>query len=277
MVSLIQIAGWNPWVLMPQLLTIIITTIIIVTVSFLYQHKVKKMQPDDDPRGLVLVVELIIKYIEKLVVDVLGIKYKNLTIYLMYLILYILLGNWISIIGLDSQASSYTVTFSMALVTFIGIYYIGIKFQKLLFFKKFIVNPLDLIMQFAPLISLSFRLFGNIMGGSIILSLLYTLTGNIWTHIPVIGQVNFLIGTIGPFLHVYFDLFTGSIQALIFGTLTIVYWKLQMDEGSHNQKSELEINLPRKLRKQQKQQYKTNNSNDLVYSERTILDQKLSN
>ena len=91
MVSLIQINGWKPWMLMPQVLTIIITTIIIVTVSFLYQHKVKKMQPDDDPRGIVLVVELIIKYVEKLVVDVLGVKYKNLTIYLMYLILYILL------------------------------------------------------------------------------------------------------------------------------------------------------------------------------------------
>lgn len=262
-----EISGWNPWKLMPQLVTIFVTTIIIVIISFIYNRKVKKMKPDDDPRGIVLVVELIIKYIEKIVIDVLGVKYKNLTIYLMYLMLYILIGNWLSIIGLDSQASTYTVTLSLALVTFIGIYYIGIKFQKLLFFKKYL-NPLELLTQFAPLISLSFRLFGNIIGGSIILTLLYSLTGTIWAKIPVIGQANFLIGAIGPFLHMYFDLFAGSIQALIFGMLTMVYWKLQMEP---EQKSELEIKLPKKVRKQ----LKDGSLNEITYNDRAALDSNL--
>lgn len=264
------LSNWNPWALLPQLITIIITTIIIVTVSFIYNRKVKQMKPDDDPRGIVLIVELIIKYIEKLVVDILGVKYKNLTIYLMYIVLYILIGNWLSIIGLDSQASVYTVTLSLGLVTFFGIYYIGIKFQKLLFFKKYLVNPLELITQFAPLISLSFRLFGNIMGGSIILTLLYTLTGNIWGKIPIIGQANFLIGGIGPFLHIYFDLFAGSIQALIFGILTMVYWKLQMET---EQKTELEIKLPKKVRKQRKKE--EDNISETTYHERVLLDRNL--
>lgn len=259
--------NWNPWTIMPQLVGIVVTVLIIVSISFAYYRKVKKMAPDDDPRGIVLVVELIIKYFEKIVVDVLGVKYKNLTIYLMYLVLYILIGNWISIIGLESQVTSYTVTLSLGLVTFIGMYYLGIKFQKMMFLKKFVVNPLELLTQFSPLISISFRLFGNITGGSIILLLLYNLTGSIWAHIPVIGQVNFLIGTVGPFLHIYFDLFDGSIQALIFGILTIVYWKLQMEVEGHSKKEELEIKVPRKLRKGWKQDKNTENQ-DLIYSER---------
>lgn len=264
------LADWNAWAILPQLLTIIITTIIIVIISFIYNYKVKKMKPDDDPRGIVLVVELVIKYIEKVVVDIVGVKYKNLTIYLMYLILYILIGNWLAIIGLESQSSVYTVTLSLGLVTFIGIYYIGIKFQKIFFFKKFLVNPLELITQFAPLISLSFRLFGNIIGGSIILSLLYGFTGKLWSAVPVVGQVNFLIGGIAPFLHVYFDLFAGSIQALIFGILTIVYWKLEME---HHEKSELEIKLPKKTRKRQKEESKS--ISEITYTERMLLDKKL--
>lgn len=255
--------NWNAWKLMPQLLTIIVTTVLIVSVSFIYSRKAKKMKADDDPRGIVLLVELIVKYIENMVVEVLGVKYKNLTIYLMYLILYILIGNWVSIIGLESQASSYTVTLSLALVTFVGIYYIGIKFQKWVFFKKYI-NPLEIITQFAPLISLSFRLFGNIMGGAIILTLLYGFTGQLWAKIPVIGQANFLIGGIAPFLHMYFDLFTGSIQALIFGILTIVYWKLEMVT---DQKSDVEVKLPRKYRKKRKQSHLT----ELLENEREIF------
>ncbi|MBE4704226.1 F0F1 ATP synthase subunit A [Spiroplasma platyhelix] len=259
--------NWNYWKIMPQLVTIVITTVFIVTISFIYSRKVKKMKSDDDPRGIVLVVELIVKYIEKMVIEVLGVKYKNLTVYLMYLILYILIGNWLSIIGLESPASTYTVTLSLALVTFIGIYYVGIKFQKLVFFKKYI-NPIELITQFAPLISLSFRLFGNIMGGAIILSLLYGVTGQIWAKIPIIGQANFLIGGIAPFLHMYFDLFAGSIQALIFGMLTIVYWKLQMVT---DQKSEVEIKLPKKYRKKHKQSHLT----EILENEREFLDRFL--
>lgn len=259
--------SWDYLHLMPQLVTIVITTIFISVISYIYYYKLKRMKPDQEPRGLVLVVELIIKAVEKIVVDVLGVKYKNLTIYLLYVMGYILIGNWLSIIGLESQSSTYTVTLSMALVTFIGIYFIAIKFQKLLFFKKFIINPLELITQFAPLISLSFRLFGNILGGSIILAMLYGVTGTIWSKIPIIGQMNLLIGVIGPFLHIYFDLFAGSIQALIFGTLTLVYWKLQMDEGNSH-KSELTIKLPRKLRKQQ-----AVNHEEGIYTERSIMEQ----
>ncbi len=268
METLAGLESWNYLQIMPQLVTILITTVFISVISYIYYYKVKRMKPDEDPRGIVLVVELIIKSVEKIVVDVLGVKYKNLTVYLLYVMGYILIGNWLSIIGLEPQSSMYTVTLSMALVTFIGIYYIAIKFQKLLFFKKFIINPLELITQFAPLISLSFRLFGNILGGSIILAMLYGVTTNILSNIPIIGQMNLLIGVIGPFLHIYFDLFAGSIQALIFGTLTLVYWKLQMGEGSSH-KGELTIKLPKKLRKQQ-----AINHEEEIYTERSIMEKK---
>jgi F-type H+-transporting ATPase subunit a len=118
--------------------------------------------------------------------------------------------------------TSYTTTFAMGLVTFIGIYIFGIKFQRLAFFKRYL-NPLELLTQFVPLVSISFRLFGNILGGSIIMALLYQFSDLISRQVPIIGQVNFLAGFLAPFFHFYFDIFFGVIQAVIFSILTLVY------------------------------------------------------
>ena len=79
----------------------------------------------------------------------------------------------------------------------------------------------------APLISLSFRLFGNILGGSIIISLLYYVANKAWALIPIIGEVNLLGSLITPVFHAYFDIFNGVIQAYVFTLLTMLYWSLE--------------------------------------------------
>lgn len=220
---------WSYQELMPQLISIVLTTIVILIISFVYYHRIKKMKPTDEPRGLVLLVEIIIKSIEKLVIDVMGSKYKGLTLYALYLLTYIITANLLAIVGFESLVTSYTTTLSMAFVSFAGIYYFGIKYQKLAFFKRYL-NPIELITQFVPLISLSFRLFGNILGGSIIMGLLYQLLGFVWGKIPYIGPVDLLAGLVVPWFSMYFDLFDGTIQAFIFTILTLVYWKLQISE-----------------------------------------------
>ncbi|MFZ5563439.1 MAG: F0F1 ATP synthase subunit A, partial [Thermodesulfobacteriota bacterium] len=77
----------------------------------------------------------------------------------------------------------------------------------------FILLPLNLIGELAKVISISFRLFGNIMGGSIIIlvvsSLVYSLV-------------------LPPFLNFFFGLFVGTIQAFVFTMLTVVYVSVQI-------------------------------------------------
>lgn len=228
--------SWDMWKLMPQLITIILTTIIITTMVLVYYFKVKKLNPDEEPRGFTLIIEIIISGVEKLVVDILGNKFKWLTVYILYLLGYIVIGNLLSIVGFESQMTSYTVTFSMALVTFIGIYIFGLTYQKWRFFKKYLI-PTELLGQFAPLISLSFRIFGNITSGAIIMALIYQFTASVWAKIPVIGHVDFLAGLVAPIFHFYFDLFTGAIQGMIFAILTLVYWKLELGDDNVNEQT----------------------------------------
>ncbi|SYV94960.1 F-ATPase subunit 6, partial [Mycoplasma putrefaciens] len=124
--------------------------------------------------GFLVLISTFVINVENIVTSILGKKYKFFTPYAMYLLAYIFIGSVVSLLGLESQTTSFTVTFSMGMVTFVMIYYFGFKYQKLSFLKRYL-NPIELISQFTPLLSISFRLFGNILGGSIILGLLYAL------------------------------------------------------------------------------------------------------
>ena len=68
-------------------------------------------------------------------------------------------------------------------------------------------------------LSISMRLFGNILSGSILMALVYQFTA--WISYHVIN-FNFLGPIIAPILHCYFDIFSGCIQTLVFVTLSSI-------------------------------------------------------
>jgi F-type H+-transporting ATPase subunit a len=75
--------------------------------------------------------------------------------------------------------------------------------------------PLNLIGELAKVISISFRLFGNIMGGSIIIIVVSHLVYNL---------------VLPPFLYAFFGIFVGTVQAFVFTMLSLVYIALQIKE-----------------------------------------------
>ena len=77
----------------------------------------------------------------------------------------------------------------------------------------FLLTPLNVIGELALPISLTMRLFGNILAGYIISMLVYTL-------IKMLMPIGLLGLLVTPFLHMYFDIFSGVIQTYIFFTLS---------------------------------------------------------
>ena len=73
--------------------------------------------------------------------------------------------------------------------------------------------PLNIVSELANVVSISFRLFGNIMGGAII--------------ILVVSYLSYSL-VLPPFLNAFFGLFVGTIQAFVFTMLTTVYISLQV-------------------------------------------------
>lgn len=222
--------------LQPQIFTILLVTLILVIFAIVIYIKTKKQKVNEAPSGLLLFTEQYVMGVDALFTDVTEGKFKKPAPYIFTLLTFLLLGNLMGLVGLEPPASSYSVTLMLALVSWIGIYVSGLMYQKLRFFRKFLVNPIDLIGQFSPLIAMSFRLFGNLIAGSVILYLIYAITGFVWGHIPVIGEFNLLGSVIAPVFHIYFDIFDGLIQAFVFTLLTMIYWTLEAETPEHKPK-----------------------------------------
>jgi F-type H+-transporting ATPase subunit a len=138
---------------------------------------------------------------------------------------FILICNWISLIPfIEEPTKDLNTTLALGCISFFYKEWHAIRVHGFLsyvsdFFKPFFpMFPINVVGHFSKIISLSFRLYGNIFGGSIITAL-YTSaisTAIIWEIIGIVSGVNFIVLA-------FFTLFEGFIQAFVFSMLTLTY------------------------------------------------------
>jgi F-type H+-transporting ATPase subunit a len=173
------------------------------------------------PRPIQTLGELIISLLYGLTEDALGKELaKTYAPLVCALFMFLLLSNWLGIIPhLEEPTKDLNTTFGLGIMGFFIAHYAGIKskgfkaYIKEYFQPIFFMMPLNVIGELAKIVSISFRLFGNIMGGSIIILVVSYLTYNL---------------VLPPFLYGFFGLFVGTIQAFVFTMLTIVYISVQV-------------------------------------------------
>ena len=136
------------------------------------------------------------------------------------LFMFLLLSNWLGIIPhLGEPTKDLNTPLSLGIMGFCIAHYAGIRSKGLKRYLKdycepiFFMAPLNIIGEFAKIVSISFRLFGNIMGGSIIILVVSYLTYSV---------------VLPPFLNAFFGLFVGTVQAFVFTMLTVVYISVQV-------------------------------------------------
>lgn len=191
-------------------------------IFFVYAgKKVAMADPTAKPKGVVLVVETGVKIFDDYMKTIMPKKFaKNYYPYFAMVFCYILISNLSSLIGFEAPTSNFSITLTMTFITFVLIQYNALK--KKGFFKyvwDVIWPPTNILSTISPLISISMRLFGNILSGSILMALVYQFTS--WISYHVIN-FNFLGPIIAPALHCYFDIFAGCIQTLVFVTLSSI-------------------------------------------------------
>ena len=195
---------------------VLIVTILCLLFRFLVFPKFK-----DKPEGFQNVMELCVETVEKFCVDATGKKAgKSLAPYMFALAIYLVLSASLELFGLRAPTSDLVVTFSMGLITFVLLNYFG--FKKLgiggrikamggpMVAMRPIMIPLKIISDVAIPISLACRLFGNMLGGMIVMELLKGVLGGYASGIPGIAGL-------------YFNLFHPLIQAYIFITLSLTF------------------------------------------------------
>lgn len=173
------------------------------------------------PNPLQSVAEMLIKVFDDMVADALETEdYRKYFPMICGLFLFLWISNIWGIIPYFSEPTKDLNTpLSLGLLGFVVAHYSGIRakgFKAYIsqYFEPFVfMMPLNLIGEIAKVVSISFRLYGNIMGGSII--------------IIVVGHLIYSL-VLPPFLNAFFGLFVGTIQAFVFTMLTLVYISVQI-------------------------------------------------
>lgn len=199
-------------------------TLVISIFAIIVGSKLKKVDPSKKPTGIQNVVEMLVETIGGLVTNTMGAgKTRDFLMpYIGTLAIYLACANLIGLLGFTPPTSDFNVTLALAMITFVMTQYYGLKtnglggYIKGYFEPMAFLVPLNIIGEIANPISLSFRLFGNILSGGIIMGLIYG-------GFASLGKIGWIAPIITPIFHAYFDVFAGLIQTFIFIMLTMVF------------------------------------------------------
>jgi F-type H+-transporting ATPase subunit a len=170
-------------------------------------------------------LEMIIDGLENFMVEITGPEGKAFFPYIATIFFYILICNLLGLVpGFYSPTANLNTTLSMAICTFFLTHAIGIKFHGMKYIKHFlgpvwVLAPLMFIIEgighVARVMSLSVRLFGNILGKEKILGILFALAGLYLAPLPIL----------------FLGILVSLIQAVVFMLLSIVYFTGAMEEA----------------------------------------------
>lgn len=172
------------------------------------------------PRGMQHFVELVVDGLESMVTADMGTRGKVYVPLIITIALFVLISNLIGIFpGGVSPTADLNTTVALALVVFIVAHGSEIKVKGLGtyikgYFQPFWwMFPLNVVGEIAKVISHAFRLYGNILGGGIILSIFYMFLPYV-LPVPLMG---------------WFGVFMGIIQTAVFTLLAIAYIQVRID------------------------------------------------
>lgn len=180
--------------------------------------KIKQADPRKAPTGFLLLCESVAGLGTNIISDNLKDKTKAYLPFFGTLIFMMAPCNLLGLIGLQPPTSNLSVNVTLAVMMFLLIQFRGLREKgakgriQELCDPIFLFLPLNILGDLALPVSLSLRLFGNLLAGTIITGLVYTMMK---TLMPF-GVLGF---SFTPFLHAYFDIFSGLIQTYIFFTL----------------------------------------------------------
>jgi F-type H+-transporting ATPase subunit a len=191
---------------------------IILTIAVLGTSNLEQV-----PKGLQNFVELVFEYVAGIAKDQLGeYEYRPWVPFVGTLFLFIFVANWLGALvpwkliqlpegELAAPTNDINTTVALSLLTSISYFYAGFKAKGLGFFARYISPtpiflPINILEDFSKPLSLSFRLFGNILADEIVVSVLCLLVP-LFVPLPVM-----VLG-----------IFASSVQALVFSTLAASY------------------------------------------------------
>ncbi len=188
------------------------------------------------PGRLQVLVEKVVTMLYDMVRDIMGEHNLHFAPYIGALFASSMLGSYIGTTGFFRSATAdLSTTATWAIITTVMVWAGNIKTHGFIGWLKgftepiVIMTPMNIISEFANPVSMAFRHFGNVVGGSVLTALVYFALAALsnlvfgWIPIAFIASTPFLQVGIPAVLSLYFDFFSGAIQALVFCMLSMVY------------------------------------------------------
>jgi F-type H+-transporting ATPase subunit a len=227
-----------------SLLASVITSVLLITIAVVINRSLKK-----SPGGVQSIIEMVIDWLDDLAQSVGGKDSRTFLPLVITFFVFILTSNWLGLlpgfgsIGFNEIEEGHKVfiplfrgatadlntTLALALISVFSVQFYGISKNKLKYLKRFVnfespimffMGLLEVVSEFAKIISFSFRLFGNVFAGEVLIAVITSL-------IPVLVPI--------PFFGL--EIFVGLIQALVFAMLTLVFINIgmQIHEGEEKE------------------------------------------
>lgn len=170
------------------------------------------------PSKIQNVLEVIISGLEEFTIDITGEEGRWLFPLLATVFIYIFACNIMGLLpGFFPPTANLNTTLSCALVVVLFTHVIGIKYHGAKYIKHFLgpvwwmvplILPIEIIGHLARILSLTFRLFGNMMGHELVLGILFVLAGLFFAPLPIM-----VLG-----------IFVALVQAFVFYLLSVMYF-----------------------------------------------------
>jgi F-type H+-transporting ATPase subunit a len=199
-----------------------IFSVLILAFAFLSTRKMQRI-----PKGLQGVAEWIVEFVYNMVRDVMGEAGERFAPYMGTLLIFLIPGSMLGLLDCRPLAADLNCTAPLAIVSFVMIHYNAVKAKTAKGYIKELSSPfafmlpMNIISDSMFPVTLAMRLFGNLLAGVIVMTLIY----------HGLEHLSTMIGSPLPFfqliiplpLNAFFDMFEPVLQGYIFVMLTMVF------------------------------------------------------
>ncbi|HXN01124.1 MAG TPA: F0F1 ATP synthase subunit A [Candidatus Dormibacteraeota bacterium] len=236
--------------------TVVMIVIVLAIIGGLVFWARRRGLTDEAPTGVQNILEYAVEFVSGLVEDTIGERGREIAPLAVTMFLFIIVANWLGLVQIPgirftSPTADLNSTLALALVTFVLVEYYAIRNRGLggylkHFLEPFpVLAPINLIEELSKPVTLSFRLFGNILAGEVMLLVLAFFGGGFLLGVGQLVQGHLLVGALAivgviaifvfDIVWIAFSIFIGAIQAFIFTMLTIAYFGQAMEHHESGQ------------------------------------------
>ncbi|MDY6393099.1 MAG: FoF1 ATP synthase subunit a [Bacilli bacterium] len=220
--------------------------LIVAVLAIIAGTQARFHDPLKPSKGLLGLAEAFYDWLQGWTRNIMGREPGNWPGYFFCLFIYLFLAFAWSVTGFPSIIDTLVLPLALSLVMFVLIQFTALRYQKFGYFHRYIEPiplflPINLVTMWTPVISTSLRMFGNCIAGSVVIGLVNWALKNVSINIfsgwassfadPLDSPAAIWLSSLPiAVLNLYFGLFSGYIQTLVFASLNGVWIGTEMPE-----------------------------------------------